>query len=186
MTDMQQPEGGQPQPLDRQERTTKVMPVESQAPPIYQVRMQPPEPVRPSGPSLPTIIFGALVGLLALTMLALGLVFLRYGTDLTIVIPWQRIIPLIFAALGVVLIGASVLAWLASARRTRSVSKDQDIPEDQAAKDGQRPQQGQGQGQPVASPGNSWLAVRSAEDRGQGARQEQDEYQTQDGQQGPA
>ena len=137
MTDTQQPEGDQP--MDRQERITKAMPVES-PPPIYQVRMQPPEPVRPSGPSLPTIIFGALVVLLALTMLALGLVFLRYGTDLTIVIPWQRIIPLIFAGLGVVLIGASVLAWLASARRTRSVSKDQDIPEDQAAKDGQRPQ----------------------------------------------
>ena len=135
MTDMQQPEGGQP--LDRQERTTKVMPVESQTPPIYQVRMQPPEPVRPSGPSLPTIIFGALVGLLALTMLALGLVFLRYGTDLTLVIPWQRIIPLIFAGLGVVLIVAAISTWLASTKRVRHDSKDQDIPEDQAAKDGQ-------------------------------------------------
>ena len=135
MTDMQQPEGGQP--LDRQERTTKVMPVESQAPPIYQVRMQPPEPVRPSGPSLPTIIFGALVGLLALTMLALGLVFLRYGTDLTIVIPWQRILPLVFAALGVVLIGVAILTWLTSARRARQDSKGQDVPEDQAAQDGQ-------------------------------------------------
>ena len=135
MTDMQQPEGGQP--LDRQERTTKVMPVESQAPPIYQVRMQPPEPVRPSGPSLPTIILGALVGLLALTMLALGLVFLRYGTDLTLVIPWQRIIPLIFAGLGVVLIVAAISTWLASTKRARHDSKDQDIPEDQAAKDGQ-------------------------------------------------
>ena len=133
MTDMQQPEGGQP--LDRQERTTKVMPVESQAPPIYQVRMQPPEPIRPSGPSMPTIVFGILVGLLALTMLALGLVFLRYGTDLTIVIPWQRIIPLIFAGLGVVLIGASISAWLASAKRVRHESKDQDVPEDQAGKD---------------------------------------------------
>ena len=134
MTDTQQPEGDES--MDRQERITKAMPVES-PPPIYQVRMQPPEPVRPSGPSLPTIIFGALVGLLALTMLALGLVFLRYGTDLTIVIPWQRILPLVFAALGVVLIGVAILTWLTSARRARQDSKGQDVPEDQAAQDGQ-------------------------------------------------
>ncbi|MBI0150599.1 hypothetical protein [uncultured Bifidobacterium sp.] len=122
--------------MDGQERITKAMPVES-PPPIYQVRMQPPEPVRPSGPSLPTIIFGALVGLLALTMLALGLVFLRYGTDLTIVVPWQRVLPLVFAALGVVLIGVAILTWLTSARRARQDSKGQDVPEDQAAQDGQ-------------------------------------------------
>ena len=144
MTDKQQL--GESQPLDPQGRNTTAMPTASQSgqahdmqtpPPIYQVRMQPPEPVRPSGPSVPTIILGVLVGLLALALLALGLVFLRYGPYLTMTIPWQRILPFILIGLGVVLIGVAILCWLASSKRTRQDSNRQDVPEDQAAKDGQ-------------------------------------------------
>lgn len=143
MTDRQQ--SGESQPLDPQGRSTMAMPTASQPgqahvpqtpPPIYQVRMRPPEPVRPSGPSVPTIILGVLVGLVALAMLALGLVFLRYSPYLTMTIPWQRILPFILTGLGVALIGVAILCRLASSKRTRQDSNHQDIPEDQAAKDG--------------------------------------------------
>lgn len=133
MTDRQQ--SGESQPLDPQDRSTMAMPAAS--PPVYQVQMQPPEPVRPRGPSVPTIILGVLVGLLALAMLALGLVFLRYGTYLSMAILWQRILPFILIGLGVVLIGVAILCRLASSKRTRQGSNHQDVPEDQAAEDGQ-------------------------------------------------
>lgn len=94
--------------------------------PVYQAPQEAePKEIRPTGPSMPTIILGLAIFFCTIVFLALGLLCFYYGRTIIEGISWSLFFPIVAASLGFFFL-IIALCYGLSARSKRRHSQKQD------------------------------------------------------------